>query len=219
MFDSATLVRLLMATPPILFALTIHEFAHAWTAVRCGDATPELNGRLTLNPVAHLDPVGTLCIYVAMLSGFGFGWAKPVPVNPFNFRHPRRDDILVSVAGVATNLATAVAVALLLRLALATGFTPASGSLRTLWSMAQLLCVLSVCLAFFNLIPLPPLDGSHVLRNLLPREAARSYERMAPFGSILLLILIISGGLGYVLGPPVVRTVVFLLGPALPGAF
>jgi len=143
-----------------------------------------------------------------------------VPVNPLNFRHPRRDDIIVSLAGVATNLATAVAAALVLRLALGMGFNPYGGrSLLIAWWMVQELCILSVGLTLFNLIPLPPLDGSHVLKNLLPYHAAASYERMAPFASMLFLVLVLSGAAGYILGPPLVRIVVFLLGPALPGAF
>ena len=110
-FSQLNLNFFLVRVPPLLFALSIHEFAHAWAAYLCGDTTAKDRGRLTLDPLAHLDLMGSLCMLLV-----GFGWAKPVPINPYNFRHPRRDDIFVSLAGVAANLATALTVALLLRL-------------------------------------------------------------------------------------------------------
>ena len=200
----------LIRIPPLLFALTIHEFAHAWAAYRCGDPTAKDLGRLTFNPLAHLDPLGTICLLFAP-----FGWAKPVPVNPYNFRHPRRDDILVSVAGVAANLATAIIAAGALRLALHLGFQPAgSPAAEAAADMALVLVQISVGLMLFNLIPIPPLDGSHVLRDLLPYEAARFYDQVAPFTSFLLVVLVVSHGFDVILGWPHHQIVGLLIGPA-----
>jgi Zn-dependent protease len=199
---------MLIRIVPLLFALTVHEYAHALAAYHCGDDTARLNGRLTLDPLAHLDFLGTLCLL------FGpFGWAKPVPVNPYNFRRPRRDDIIVSLAGVAANLATAIAVALLMRLTLGLGlWWTRFGAI--VWNMLLVLCQMSVGLMLFNLIPLPPLDGSHVLRNLLPYEKARAYDRLAPFAPFILLVLVLTPAIGYILGWPFVRIFFGLLGPA-----
>lgn len=191
------LFELLLRVPPLLLALTLHEYAHGWVADRCGDPTARLAGRLTFNPIVHLDPIGALCLLFAP-----FGWAKPVPVNPYNFRHPRRDDILVSLAGVGANIATAITLAILIRLAYRFGFNPGNSQVvMALWLMVHILLLISVGLFLFNLIPLPPLDGSHVLRNLLPYDKAVAYERIAPMASIILLVLIISGVVGRVLGP------------------
>lgn len=204
------LQELLLRVPPVLFALTVHEFAHGYAALLCGDQTAKLNGRLTFNPISHLDPIGTLCLMLAPI-----GWAKPVPVNPYNYRHPRRDDILVSLAGVAANLATAVAVAVVLRLALQMGLHPGvSRPVAVAWLMASLLVQISIGLMLFNLLPVPPLDGSHVVRNLLPYHAAVAYQRVAPVASILFLVLIFTGVFGLFLWPPLNYIVGLLLGPA-----
>lgn len=203
MFD---LNFLLVRVPPLLFALTIHEFAHAWSAYLCGDSTAKDRGRMTLDPFAHLDLMGSLCMLFV-----GFGWAKPVPVNPYNFRHPRRDDIFVSLAGVAANLATALTVALLMRLTLHLGFWQTSAGL-TVWRMLATLLLFSLALMLFNLIPIPPLDGSHVLKNLLPRGAAAAYERLYRYAPFLLIILVFSGGVGYIIGWPLFRILHVLLG-------
>lgn len=202
MFD---LNFLLVRVPPLLFALTIHEFAHAWSANLCGDSTAKDRGRMTLDPFAHLDLMGSLCMLF-----IGFGWAKPVPVNPYNFRHPRRDDIFVSLAGVAANLATALTVALLMRLTLHLGFWQTSAGF-TVWRMLSTLLIFSLALMLFNLIPIPPLDGSHVLKNLLPRGAAAAYERLYRYAPFLLIILVFSGGVGYIIGWPLTRLVMLLL--------
>lgn len=202
MFD---LNFLLVRVPPLLFALTIHEFAHAWSAYLCGDSTAKDRGRMTLDPFAHLDLMGSLCMLFV-----GFGWAKPVPVNPYNFRHPRRDDIFVSLAGVAANLATALTLALLMRLTLHLGFWQTSAGF-TVWRMLSTLLIFSLALMLFNLIPIPPLDGSHVLKNLLPRGAAAAYERLYRYAPFLLIILVFSGGVGYIIGWPLTRLVMLLL--------
>ena len=207
------LLALLIRVPPLLFALTIHEFAHGWAALKCGDPTARDMGRLTLNPLVHLDPLGTLCLLFAP-----FGWAKPVPVDPRNFRHPRRDDILVSLAGVGANFVTACLVALVMRGALAAGFHPmaigTSTATRTLWLMGELVCLISIGLMLFNLLPIPPLDGSHVLANLLPPRQALTYRRVAPFGGMVLLLLVLSGAFGVIFWPPLRAIVGALLGQA-----
>jgi len=211
MFDSQFITYTLLRVPPLLFALTVHEFAHAWVAYLCGDPTAKKLGRLTFNPIAHLDPLGSICLLFAP-----FGWAKPVPVNPYNFRHPRRDDILVSVAGVGANLATACTLAVGFRVADHFNFDPlnpiTSQSMAYLWLMLHLLLKMSVGLFLFNLIPVPPLDGSHVLRNLLPWDKAEAYDRAAPFATIAFFILVVTGAIGYVLWPPLDFIVKLLLG-------
>ena len=196
-------LQLLIFIPNILFAITIHECAHAWSADRLGDPTARLMGRVTLNPIAHLDPIGVLCFIFA-----GFGWGKPVPVNSFNLRHPRRDDMIVSVSGPVSNLLAAAAFGLLFRAAVP--FVHARGTV--LWVLANLAHAgvqLNVVLAVFNLIPLYPLDGSHVLEGLLPRSAQSAYESFKSYGTTILLIVILLGSfanvqiLSAVLGPPV----------------
>jgi len=201
--------EILMRMPPIFFALTVHEFAHAWVALRCGDPTAQDMGRVTFNPLAHLDPIGTLCLFFGPI-----GWAKPVPVNPANFRHPRRDDVLVSLAGVTANLVTAITVAIVIRVTLASGANPAEFSrpMAILWEMAFTLLLISVGLMVFNLIPIPPLDGSHVLMRFLPWQMAQSYRRAAPMLSMIFLILLISGAFGNALMYPILYIVGLLLG-------
>lgn len=190
---------LLYMAPGILFALTIHEYFHAWTANRLGDPTPRLQGRLSLNPIAHLDLIGTICFIFA-----GFGWGKPVPVNPYNFKNPRRDDVLVSAAGPVSNFISAFALGLIFRLVYEFVKLP-----DPVYAMLLLSVRLSLILAFFNLIPLFPLDGSHVLKGLLPYEYVSSYENFSRYGPFILLGIIMLGRLGgvsilgTVLGPPI----------------
>lgn len=180
--------------------LTFHEFAHGWVADRLGDRTARYQGRLTLNPLAHIDPVGFL-----MLVFFRFGWAKPVPVNPYNLRgDPARGMLLVALAGPAANLLVALIAAILLGTGLA-GLIP-----HEYWYYLLLLTVqINVVLAVFNLIPVPPLDGSKILAGLLPRQAQFVY-RMETYGTIILLLLLFSGILGRILWP-VVNLIVNLL--------
>ncbi|MBM4041817.1 MAG: site-2 protease family protein [Planctomycetes bacterium] len=204
----------LIGLPPLLFAITTHEFAHAWMAVRCGDPTPARDGRLTFNPLAHLDVLGALLLFF-----YRFGWGKPVVVYPYNFRNRRRDDILVSVAGVAVNFATALSVAVVLRLTvLADIWTTRPG--QALWDMLHTLCSFGVGLTLFNLLPIPPLDGSHVLEMVLPYPAAQALERARPKLVIVFVILFFAPmfGLpnvfGYIIGTPMDRILDLLLGPA-----
>ncbi len=190
---------LLFMAPGILFALTIHEYCHAWTANRLGDPTARLQGRLSLNPIAHLDLFGTICFVLA-----GFGWGKPVPVNPYNFKNPRKGDMLVSFAGPASNFISAFVLGIIFRLVYEFGILPSYLNMMLLFSIR-----ISLLLAFFNLIPLFPLDGSHILKGLLPYEYVASYENLSRYSPFILLGLVILGQqggvsiLGSILGPPV----------------
>ncbi len=167
-------------------ALTLHEFAHAYAAVRAGDPTPKMAGRVTLNPLAHLDPIGTLAILFLPI-----GWARPVPVNPMNFRRPRRDDIVVSAVGPLSNIAQAVFWGVVLRVLVAVAPEAAFGTAGT---FLFIMVMLNLILAGFNLVPLGPLDGHHIMQNLLPyphseryRMFNRQYGMIALFGALILL--------------------------------
>jgi len=173
-----------------LFAICVHESAHAWTANRCGDPTARMLGRITLNPIKHIDPIGTILVpAIGILSGFGFvGWAKPTPVDPRNLRHPVRDDILTSVAGPASNILIALIAAILLEVILVTtgGQIGENSILVPLIMLLRTFVFINILLAAFNLIPIPPLDGSHVVRHLLSDSARRVYDMVGLVGLLLL---------------------------------
>jgi len=185
---SNVIVEGLISYLGLIILLTFHEFGHAWTASKCGDDTARLMGRVSLNPVVHIDPIGTVLLPLLMiflspnLSRFMIGWARPVPVNLHNLRHPRRDDILVSLAGPAMNLVLAVALMALAR----------AGMLANAEQFVEL-CIrfasISLLLCFFNLIPIPPLDGSHVLRNLI-NMSWETYANLARFGFIAVILVL-----------------------------
>lgn len=168
----------------LLPLLTLHEFAHAWVAWKCGDDTARLQGRVTLNPLAHMDLIGTVILPIITLtmSSFAFGWGKPVPVNLNNLRDRRRDDTLVSIAGPAMNFFIGILVLMLARVGQLMG--------SELFTNACLqLAVLSLILCFFNMIPVPPLDGSHLLKNLIGMRD-ETYYRISQYGFVLIIILI-----------------------------
>ena len=198
-FTSEDIVRMLAAFPVIFFAITVHEFSHAWIAVRCGDPTPERQGRLTLNPMAHLHPVGTLMIIITVLAGFGFGWGRPVMINPMNFRNPRWDELKVALAGPASNMIQATAIALimpfLLLAAILTGQSNDEMLFRFLGYLFLYGITINLALAFFNLIPLFPLDGEKVLLQSLPLRQARKLAQIRPYGWPILIGLIMFGQL------------------------
>lgn len=193
---------LIPAIPVILFALTVHEWAHAWTADRLGDSTARLLGRMTLNPLAHLDLFGTVAIVL-----IGFGWAKPVPVNPNNLRDPRRQMMWIAAAGPLSNLFQALVFGLLLQLLFAAGTHPGAGGF--LARMISYGIFINCALAVFNLIPVPPLDGSKIIYGLWPGMTAQTMFKLERYGPPLLMGLIFFGFLtGYsilwsVIGPPV----------------
>jgi Zn-dependent protease len=189
----------------LLFSLTVHEMAHAWTADRLGDPTARLLGRVSLNPLVHADPIGTVLFPLLAIVGNVplIGWAKPVPVNVRRLRHDRRDYVLVAAAGPVANLiiatASAAALAVLPVSPVMLGEPNVTAPLASLLSRAV---QINVLLAVFNMIPIPPLDGGNVLGGLLPRRLAISYDRLRPYGFILLYALMLSGRLADIVVPP-----------------
>ncbi len=181
---------------PILFAITVHEVAHGWIASKLGDQTARMMGRLTLNPIKHIDVLGTIIvpIILLLLGGFLFGWAKPVPVTWSNLRRPRRDAALVASAGPLANLLMAFLWAFLIKVGAWTGAA-------ALISMGQIGVMINLILLVLNFIPIPPLDGSRVVASLLPPRVAANYNRLEPYGFFILLILIGFGILGLILSP------------------
>ncbi len=195
----------LVFLPILLFSVVAHEYAHAWTAFRQGDPTAYMLGRLTLNPLPHIDPMMSVLVPVGLWilshGTFTFGAAKPVPVNPRNFRNYRRGDLIVSSAGIVTNLVLALACAVgFVALGVAGGALPEGASvLRTLQRMMFYGVFLNYILAFFNLIPMPPLDGSHIFYHLLPPEQGLRYRQLGRFGFVLILAIFMIPSVGDVL--------------------
>lgn len=185
--DLNSLIDGLILYVGLLVLLTFHEYAHAWMAWRCGDDTARLQGRCSLNPLVHIDPIGTVVLPLLMifLPGAGrflVGWAKPVPVNPYNLGNPRRDELLVAMAGPAMNVILAV---LLLGLARVLSWTPWTAMTEFLMFLAYL----SLLLCFFNLIPVPPLDGSYLLRHFTGMSH-ETYHRLAQYGFLILILVL-----------------------------
>jgi Zn-dependent protease len=199
---------IIIAAPVIVFSLTVHEFFHAYLAYRFGDPTAKDMGRLTLNPLAHLDLFGTL---VMVMSGFRFGWAKPVPVNPYNLRH-RRADLWISAAGPLSNFGLAFISGTIFRVMAGADLL---GRISAIDHILMQMVLINVFLAFFNLLPMFPLDGSHILRNLLPDEMGPTVDQIERFAPMVLLFLIVGGamiGIPFIsiILLPFVRPVVYL---------
>jgi len=201
-----SVTALILRLPVVLFALTVHEFMHAWAAYKCGDDTAYRAGRLTLNPLVHLDPIGTLCLIFGPI-----GWAKPVPVDRGNFRYEtaRRDDILVSGAGIAANLVMGTVLAVLARVLVALGQEPQTQIGANLWTMMANGVFVNFGLGLFNLLPVFPLDGSHILKNLLPLNAGMAYSNLSRYGMIVLLALVLANRFFF---PFLLVPIVFLIG-------
>lgn len=181
----------------LLFSVILHEVMHGVVAKKFGDSTAESAGRLTLNPLPHIDLFGTILLPGLLIfsgSPFLFGWAKPVPVNPLNFSDLRKGELLVSAAGILSNLCLAIAAAILYRVLVALPQTFPS----LLGDILSFTVLINLVLAIFNLLPIPPLDGSKILLSQLPANLAREYQKIESYGAIILLILLITGMLGFV---------------------
>lgn len=203
MMDELTLVqRIVVWLLPVVFAITVHEVAHGWMAKQFGDKTADQQGRLTLNPLKHIDPVGTIIVPGLLLitfTGFIFGWAKPVPVDARNFKNPKKAMMMVALAGPLSNLLMAIAWALLARIGVAIEMEFISMPL--IYSGVAGITI-NLVLALINLLPIPPLDGSRVLSGLLPDYWAWRYNQLERWGFLILLVLLATNVLGMVLAYP-----------------
>jgi Zn-dependent protease len=201
---SASLSRVATAFLPLLLGIILHEVAHGWVASLRGDQTARMLGRLTLNPLPHMDPLGLIVFVSTALApgNFIFGWAKPVPVNARNLRNPRRDMMLVSAAGCVANILLAVACALGLKLMFASGLVFSRGTaVPFCWNTLEAGIRVNIALAWLNLLPIPPLDGSRLAEGFLPPSLAWRYARLGRYGFFILLALLITGVLGDILRP------------------
>ena len=194
--------------PGIIIAMVIHEWAHARVAYALGDFTPKMMGRLTLNPAAHIDILGLVMLFIAH-----FGWAKPVQINPYNFSNPRRDDILVSLAGPGANFAIAFLTLIFINILMKLGMPITEGA-EMVFSM---IILININFGIFNLLPIPPLDGSHVLRQLLPYELAQKYDELQQYSFIFLIIILMTPIVSWVLVP--VRMIILELFYGIAGIF
>ena len=189
---------------PLIFAITLHESAHGWAAGRLGDPTATMLGRVTINPIPHIDPIGTIAVPGALLlmsaltggGGLLFGWAKPVPINPRYFRNPLKAMTLTAAAGPLSNLLQMIFWALLLKALAAVGFYD-----KFVISVCAAGISVNLMLMAFNLIPIPPLDGGRIVRGLLPRQAGMAFDKIEPYGFMILLVLMVGGGLSFFVRP------------------
>jgi Zn-dependent protease len=198
----------------LLFSLTVHEMAHAWTADRLGDPTARILGRVTLNPIAHIDPIGTIVFpLIALVTGVPIlGWAKPVPVNISRLRNDRRDYVLVAAAGPASNIVLAVmAAAVLTMLPVSPLHLGEPNVTAPLAGFLTFMVRTNVFLAIFNMLPIPPLDGGNVLSGLLPRHMASVFDQIRPYGFLLLYAVILTDAFSYLVGRPSRYLIDFLL--------
>jgi len=205
MMNELTLLqRIVVWILPVIFAITVHEVAHGWVAKKYGDNTASALGRLTLNPIKHIDLLGTIILPGLLLitgTGFIFGWAKPVPVDPRHFKNPRRDMAIVALAGPLANVLMAVGWALIARLGVAIGMQMEAVSLPLIYTGIAGISI-NLVLALVNLLPIPPLDGSRILTGILPNYWAWQYNRLERFGFIILLVLLYTNTLSAILAYP-----------------
>ena len=196
--------QLLVILSVLLFSLTVHETAHAVTADWFGDPTARRLGRISLNPLVHLDPVGSVLLPLVgyFAGGFVFGWAKPVPVNTANLKHHRRDFLVIAAAGPASNIVLAIGASVLLGV-VPGGLAASEGVAGALATVGFAMLQLNLLLAVFNMLPIPPLDGGNVLAGLLPETLAAGYDRLIrPYGFLILIVLMVTGWLYTFIGPP-----------------
>lgn len=200
MVDFSLGQKIILWLVPLIFAITVHETAHGWVAYRCGDPTAKLLGRLTLNPIKHIDPLGTLVIpgLLLWLGGFVFGWAKPVPVTWRNLRNPRRDMALVAAAGPFANFVMAFFWAAILKIAV-------NGQSAPFAYMAQIGVSINLVLMLLNLLPIPPLDGSRILASFLSPVMAYRLNQLENYGFLILVLLLATGVFGRLIGPVLVQ--------------
>ena len=198
------LEKIIVWAIPVVFAITVHEVAHGWVANYLGDPTAKSLGRLTLNPIKHIDPIGTVALPLILvyLGGFIFGWAKPVPVTWQNLRSPRRDMAIVAAAGPVANLIMMILWAVLAKVLLTIDQTPGP-LLQFVLVMCSIGIIINIILMVLNLLPLLPLDGGRVVTSLLPPRLAVLYSRLEPFGLIVILVLLVTGVLANILMPVV----------------
>jgi Zn-dependent protease len=203
--DELSLVgRIAIWALPIIFAITVHEVAHGWVASKLGDNTAKYLGRLTLNPISHIDLVGTIIVpaVLMVLGGFMFGWAKPVPVNWNNLKNPKQDMVYVALAGPFANLLMALAWAVLMKIGYTLGNSYEFISLPLIY-MGYAGIFINLVLMVLNLLPILPLDGGRVLAGLLPNKASALYSKLERFGFPILIVIIAMGWLSKILGPPI----------------
>jgi Zn-dependent protease len=211
------LLTLLFSFIALAVAISVHEFSHALAADRLGDPTPRVQGRLTLNPLAHLDPLGTIMLVLVR-----FGWGKPVQIDQFNLRHPKRDQAIISLAGPFSNICTASVAAILIRLLftlrLALLTQPVTGTfVMIVIGLLEMIVIMNVMLGIFNLLPIHPLDGFKIVEGILPEEYARQWHELEPYGFIFLLFFLfpVFGGISLVSRfiSPVVNIILSILLP------
>ena len=178
--------ELLKTIPAILIGLTVHELSHSYVALLLGDDTPKRLGRLTLNPIKHIDPIGFILLLIA-----GFGWAKPVSINRENLKHPRRDDILISLAGPVSNLLFAILLVILLKVVILVVPFRSASTFDLIFSVFISFLAINIVLAIFNLLPIPPLDGSHLISNLLSLKSYSISATYFKYGSIALIVIVV----------------------------
>jgi len=214
---SAMIRDIVIMVPGFLVAITVHEYTHGRVALAFGDPTAKLAGRLTFNPVSHLDLFGTIVLVATAMTGFAIGWAKPVPVDPRYLRRPRADMMWISLGGPAANLVAATLCAFIFHAIIFffEGKPVGEGSYFFLQPLVRIVVFavqINVVLAIFNLIPVAPLDGSKILAGILPRELAYHLERLEPYGFIILILLLFTGVVGYIIIPPIRFITGLLLG-------
>ncbi len=200
--DATTIQKITIWVLPVLFAVALHEAAHAWMADKKGDSTARMLGRLTFNPLKHIDPVGTILVPVLMIAftGFAFGWAKPVPIDARNLKNPKKDMMWVAAAGPVSNFIMAVLWAIFLNISVM--FFDGRSSVSMFFLLMPIAGItINVILGVLNLLPIPPLDGSRIMAGLLSPQAAMKYSKIEPYGFFIIIALMLTGILSYIIFP------------------